>query len=126
MSVRLVLRLPHVARPLRVGVPVVVAVLCFWMLARVLGDTDLGEAAQVLAAIPAFDWLSAAAATLISFWAVGRYDAVAHRHLNTGVKTRTAHKSGACAIANARPAACIIGMSFSQSPTATVSTGETP
>jgi phosphatidylglycerol lysyltransferase len=37
--------------------------------------------------------------TLISFWAIGRYDAVAHRHLRSGIAAGPARLSGTIAIA---------------------------
>ncbi|MFI4861863.1 MAG: hypothetical protein ACIAXF_14415, partial [Phycisphaerales bacterium JB063] len=39
------------------------------------------------------------AATVISFWSLGRYDAIAHRHLGTDIRARSASRAGVCAIA---------------------------
>ncbi len=50
-------------------------------------------------AIPPLAWVLALAATAVSYWAVGRYDAVAHRHLATGVPPAQAHSAGMAAIA---------------------------
>lgn len=44
-------------------------------------------------------WSAALAATGLSFWAVGHYDALLHRVIGTGVSTRRARASGRCAIA---------------------------
>ncbi len=44
-------------------------------------------------------WVGALAATAVSFWAVGRYDETAHRHLATAVPAGQARIAGLCAIA---------------------------
>ncbi|MFC4668558.1 phosphatidylglycerol lysyltransferase domain-containing protein [Seohaeicola nanhaiensis] len=84
---------------LRVAVPAALTLLCFWLLARRLDPAAMGDSLRALGQTGPLNWLAALAATLVSFWAIGRYDAVAHRHLATGVLTRTARRSGACAIA---------------------------
>lgn len=57
------------------------------------------ELAQGLAQVPAQRWVAAAAFTALSFWAVGRYDLLVHRHLGTGVAPAQATRTGAAAIA---------------------------
>ncbi len=60
-------------------------------------DTD-----AVLAAfghVTAPQWIAALAATGVSFWALGHYDAVLHRHLGTGVPCPRARRAGSAAIA---------------------------
>ncbi len=47
----------------------------------------------------ALQWIGAIIATGVSFYAVGQYDGVIHRSLNTGVDPETAWKSGITAIA---------------------------
>ena len=46
--------------------------------------------------------LGAAVATALSFWAIGTYDAVMHRHLRTGVPADVARMTGAGSIALAQ------------------------
>ncbi|WP_375263509.1 phosphatidylglycerol lysyltransferase domain-containing protein [Palleronia sp.] len=57
------------------------------------------ELAQGLAEISAPRWGAAAAFTALSFWAVGRYDLLVHRHLGTGADPTHATRTGAAAIA---------------------------
>lgn len=49
--------------------------------------------------ISTMQWLLSALFTAISFWAVGRYDVIAHKILETGVPARAAHWSGMASIA---------------------------
>lgn len=44
-------------------------------------------------------WLAALASTALSFWAVGHYDAVVHRHFATSFDERATRRAGICAIA---------------------------
>lgn len=44
-------------------------------------------------------WALALLATAVSFWAVGRYDAVVHRMIGTKTDTKTAHRAGIAGIA---------------------------
>ncbi len=44
-------------------------------------------------------WAAAMVATMVSFWAVGHYDAVLHRALDTGIGERQARRAGITAIA---------------------------
>jgi len=50
-------------------------------------------------AVSAWQWALALLATGISFWAVARYDVIAHRHFRTGVTDNRATLTGATAIA---------------------------
>lgn len=49
--------------------------------------------------VSALQWAGALLATAISFWAVGRYDLVVHRMLNTGTDDGMAHRAGVIGIA---------------------------
>ena len=50
-------------------------------------------------AVKPWQWLLALVATGISFWAIARYDVIAHRHFRTGVSDRRATITGATSIA---------------------------
>jgi len=60
---------------------------------------DTGAVLATLGRVAPAQWLAALILTALSFWAVGRYDALIHRHIGTGTGTRTARRAGACAIA---------------------------
>lgn len=64
--------------------------------AELRGGVDLAGA---LAQISAPQWLTAAGFTAVSFWAVGQYDAVLHRHFATGIPAPLARRAGVSAIA---------------------------
>lgn len=49
--------------------------------------------------VSAFQWGTALIATAVSFWAVGRYDAVVHRMIGSKTDTATAHRAGIAGIA---------------------------
>ncbi|MBR9763980.1 MAG: DUF2156 domain-containing protein [Rhodobacteraceae bacterium] len=89
-------------RWLRYVAPLVVGGVCLWLLARRLGGLDPQEIRLALADVAPGDWLVAALATALSFWSLGRYDGVIHRHLRTGVEDLQAQLSGISAIALAQ------------------------
>lgn len=64
-----------------------------------LEGLDSAGVASALAAVSPGAWVAAVVWTGISFWAVGCYDDVAHRHLCTGVPQGQARTAGICAIA---------------------------
>ncbi|MEL0435692.1 phosphatidylglycerol lysyltransferase domain-containing protein [Phycobacter sp. K97] len=64
--------------------PLAMAVLCLWALDARVGLPSLQELGETLSTIPTWRWFAALLATAVSFWALGRYDTVAHRHLGTG------------------------------------------
>ena len=70
-----------------------------WLLADRLQRIDLSSVAGAVAQLSALQWLQAIAFTALSFWAVGRYDAVLHRHFATGIPARAARRAGIAAIA---------------------------
>lgn len=76
-----------------------VLTVCLWLLAQRIGAVDPAAVAAALAAVTALQWGAALALTGISFWAVGRYDAVLHRHMGTGVAGPRARRAGIAAIA---------------------------
>jgi phosphatidylglycerol lysyltransferase len=84
---------------LRLSTPFAMAGLCLWVLsARIILPTaaDIGG---LLGGLHLWQWLAACGATGISFWALGRYDSVAHRHLQTGLDGPEARQAGMAAIA---------------------------
>ena len=64
-----------------------------------LQGLDIAAVLQALGRIGPMSWLAAGAATCASFWAVGRHDDTAHRHLGTGVPAGQARRAGFCGIA---------------------------
>ncbi|MDE4174673.1 phosphatidylglycerol lysyltransferase domain-containing protein [Phaeobacter sp. PT47_59] len=79
--------------------PVAMALLCLWALDARIGLPSLADLGATLAALPGWKWAAACLATAISFWALGRYDSVAHRHLRTGLDSPRAQRAGMAAIA---------------------------
>lgn len=88
----------------RQAVPLLLLGLVVWLLRDRASGLDLGGILGAARAIPPLAWACALLATLISFWAVGRYDAVIHRTLGTGVSGPAARRSGIAAIATAQTA----------------------
>ena len=84
--------------------PLALLLVFVWLVAQNAGDLDFGAVLQAVSAIRAPQWLTALAATAISFWAVGRMDAVVHRLLDTGFCNNTARISGITAVATAQVA----------------------
>lgn len=71
----------------------------FWLLSDRLSRIDGQALAAAVWQLAPGQWAQALAFTALSFWAVGRYDAVLHRHLATGVPARLARRAGIAAIA---------------------------
>ena len=87
------------SKVLRWAVPWVATGLCIWLLTRQFpGILSVDILAQLLAT-PLQNWVLAGLATWVSFWALGRYDAIAHRQLGTGVTETHARFAGKVAIA---------------------------
>ncbi len=84
---------------LRLAIAIGILALCLWAVSRRIGSLDPATLGAGLASFAPRDWALAAGLATISFWAVGRYDAVAHRHLRTGVCGPQAQVSGTVAIA---------------------------
>lgn len=83
----------------RLTTPFAMAALCLWALSTRVDLPSFGELGALLGGIQTWQWLVACGATAISFWALGRYDSVAHRHLQTGLDGPQARKAGMAAIA---------------------------
>ena len=89
-------------RAARFVLPICVLSICLAMLAQYLSPTMWRDLPAHLSSVPFNAWLGAAMLTAISFYSLGRYDCVAHRHLHTGVPERQAQTSGIVAIAVAQ------------------------
>ncbi len=86
----------------RQALPLVLVGLMIWLLRDSAAGLDVGRVLAATRDIPAWSWGAAALATLVSFVAIGRYDAVIHRLLNTGVTRDMAQRAGIAAIASAQ------------------------
>ena len=79
--------------------PWVVALGCVWLLVHRSPEVISDIVWKDLRDIPALNWLLATLFTAASFWALGRYDGLAHRQLGTGLNEKYARISGQIAIA---------------------------
>lgn len=83
----------------RAALSLAAAALFLWLLADRLQSLDLAATRAAFAALESWQWLAAILATALSFWALGRYDDVMHRHLRTGRHGAASVRAGAAAIA---------------------------
>lgn len=83
----------------RAGLSLAITGLFLWLLSDRLAQIDTAALSRALGRIGPGQWALALALTAVSFWAVGQYDAVVHRHLATGLPGRAARRAGICAIA---------------------------
>ena len=72
---------------------------CLAVLAQKIDTAALAGLPQALDAQSPAALVAALVLTAVSFWAVARYDAVAHRHFRTGIPEAAARRSGFAAIA---------------------------
>ncbi len=84
---------------LRHVMPLAVGALCLWILQGQISSDTFAGLGTALANLTSAQWISAGLATAVSFWALGRYDLILHRHLRTDCSPRQACASGAAAIA---------------------------
>lgn len=82
--------------------PIPFGAAILWLLASRLSDLDWGAVRTQIAATSPLAWGGALLLTAASFWAVARYDAVAHAMLRSGVGRARALRSGAAATALAQ------------------------
>ena len=75
------------------------ATVFVWLLAQRLTGINWADVHAAIAAVGGLHWLAAIVATALSFWAVGQYDAVLHRHFATGLPVAQTRRAGICAIA---------------------------
>ncbi|MDZ7905542.1 MAG: YbhN family protein [Cypionkella sp.] len=83
----------------RAGLTLALGGLLLWLLSQRVADLDFAAVAAAIAGTAPHAWAAAAALTAIAFWAVGRYDALLHRHFETGVAPSRARAAGISAIA---------------------------
>lgn len=70
-----------------------------WLLSERLSHLDGPVLMAAVWQLAPTQWLQSLGFTALSFWAVGRYDAVLHRHLMSGMPERLARRAGIAAIA---------------------------
>ena len=97
-----VLRAAATRRLVKSGLPLIVGAICIWLLSGQIRGLDFHAVAEVVRTTSLSQWAGAAVATALSFWAIGTYDAVMHRHLRTGVPADVARMTGAGSIALAQ------------------------
>lgn len=71
----------------------------FWLFYDRISALDSASIWTSFKSVQADQWIGALMATAASFWAVGRYDAVVHRMLDTGTDATLAHQAGVAGIA---------------------------
>ena len=79
--------------------PLFIGVACLWLLKDRLTAQTVASIIPTLKTLPAQQWLIGLLATCVSFWALGRYDVIIHRHFNTGCPAHRASVVGAASIA---------------------------
>lgn len=79
--------------------PLFIGAACLWLLKDRLTAQTLASIIPTLKTLPAQQWLIGLLATCVSFWALGRYDVIIHRHFNTGCPAHRASVVGAASIA---------------------------
>ncbi len=84
---------------MRHGIPLAFLCGCALFLWPVIQSQDAEQLGQAWHAIAPADWILAAVFTAISFLAIGQYDVIAHRQLDTGLPAEQARQSGIAAIA---------------------------
>ncbi len=70
-----------------------------WLLSDRLSHIDAQALTDAVWQLAPQQWLQSLGFTALSFWAVGRYDAVLHCHLMSGMPERLARRAGIAAIA---------------------------
>lgn len=88
--------------PLRTMTPLLIMASCIWALAHAIDVSIINTIPDLLGCLPLGSFGLAALFCAVSFWAVARYDALAHRHFDTDTKTAQAHRCGFAAIAVAQ------------------------
>lgn len=84
---------------LRHAIPIGIGIVCCWALYHQLHHIDFAQLWAAVLAVRPWQWTLALIATATSFWAIARYDVIAHRHFRTGISDRRATFTGATAIA---------------------------
>jgi len=89
-------------RSFRWGMPMVISALTLWLLAEKVAPADVNGILQTVRHVSAGQLLSAVLLSALSFCAIGRYDLVAHRHMQSGINDKAASRSGIAAVALAQ------------------------
>jgi phosphatidylglycerol lysyltransferase len=84
---------------LRAGLSLLASIGFLWLLSQRLAHIDPAELFSGFETLGLASWTTALGLTLLSFVAVGQYDAVMHRHFNSGISAAAARRAGICAIA---------------------------
>jgi phosphatidylglycerol lysyltransferase len=84
---------------LRAALSLTACALFVWLLADRWAQIDHGQLRAAFGQLTALQWGGALGLTAVSFWAVGHYDAVVHRHFATGLPDAMTRRAGICAIA---------------------------
>jgi phosphatidylglycerol lysyltransferase len=82
--------------------PLLIMASCIWALAHAIDVSIINTIPDLLGSLPLGSFGLAALFCAVSFWAVARYDALAHRHFDTDTKTAQAHRCRFAAIAVAQ------------------------
>lgn len=83
----------------RVALSLSLTVAFLWLLSDRLSQIDGQALADAVWRLAPQQWLQSLGFTALSFWAVGRYDAVLHHHVMSGMPERLARRAGIAAIA---------------------------
>ena len=84
---------------LKAALSLSIATICLWLLHRQLGSGALSNVGSALTQLSFAKWALAALAATVSFWAIGQYDVLIHRHLDTGYDASRARIAGCASIA---------------------------
>ncbi len=90
---------PRRQRAVRTGYSFAIAAVCLWFLFQRLDGFDAADLGALAGSVGIWNWIGALGATALSFWAVARYDGLAHRHFGTPIPDGRARHAGAVAIA---------------------------
>jgi len=84
---------------LRQGLPLLIGGSLVALAVSHLPMPDIAAVIGAARATAPWQWLVAGVLSMVSFWAVGRYDAAVHGLLGTGIDARRTRRSGLAAIA---------------------------
>ena len=84
------------------AVPACLLLLFGWLVIRKAGTLDFDAIFAAVQTISAAQWSVAICAATVSFWAIGRMDAVIHRLVGTAISDTAAQLSGIAAVATAQ------------------------
>lgn len=79
--------------------PLLIGISCLWAIGQRFDAASLSQIGGAMLGLEAAQWIMAMLATALSFWALGRYDVMLHRHLRTGCAPAHAARVGAAASA---------------------------